>query len=187
MNQHDHWEFTLKEWSVFPFVEMLSYVKAGDIVFDVGANVGAWSKLALDRGAKVYAFEPQKDNYASLVQNVSCDAVNKGIFYGMDRLPAQNTTDSNCGAFTVVSTDRTAPTGEVFELTTLEKYPKANVIKLDVEGAEKNIIKNSIALKECPTIILEWHFDDDAEVFIKKYMKHSIVMNIENRMLLLCL
>ena len=49
------------------------YVKPGDVFFDVGANVGAYSLVAAkttDGKAKIYAFEPAFPNYAQLCRNV---------------------------------------------------------------------------------------------------------------------
>lgn len=42
----------------------------GEILFDVGANVGLYSLYAAARGARVYAFEPESQNYALLNRNV---------------------------------------------------------------------------------------------------------------------
>lgn len=45
--------------------------KPGEILFDVGANVGGYSVWAAKRrGVKVLAFEPQADNYALLCRNL---------------------------------------------------------------------------------------------------------------------
>lgn len=46
-------------------------IGAGDIVVDVGANIGAFSLLASREGAElVYAVEPEPENYALLCENV---------------------------------------------------------------------------------------------------------------------
>ncbi len=46
----------------------------GDIVFDCGANIGIFSRYAKYKGAsKIYSFEPEKNNYKCLVQNVGED------------------------------------------------------------------------------------------------------------------
>ncbi len=44
-------------------------VKAGDVVFDVGANVGLFALDAAARGAKVHAFEPMPQTFAALQAN----------------------------------------------------------------------------------------------------------------------
>jgi len=37
-----------------------------DLVFDIGANCGEWSKRALDKGASVIAFEPVPHEFEEL-------------------------------------------------------------------------------------------------------------------------
>lgn len=50
------------------------FVRPGDVVYDVGANVGAYS-FVIDRftggGATVYAFEPSFSTYAQLSRNIA--------------------------------------------------------------------------------------------------------------------
>lgn len=50
-----------------------TFLRGGDVLFDVGANVGAYSLVAakfFDGGVKVYAFEPAFLNYTQLCKNV---------------------------------------------------------------------------------------------------------------------
>jgi tRNA/tmRNA/rRNA uracil-C5-methylase (TrmA/RlmC/RlmD family) len=46
------------------------HLKKGQTFVDVGANVGYYSILASELGAKVIAFEPSKDNRELLEQNI---------------------------------------------------------------------------------------------------------------------
>ena len=60
-----------KEPDTVEWVE--SFLKEGDVLFDVGANVGAYSLVAakfFGGGVKVYAFEPAFLNYTQLCKNV---------------------------------------------------------------------------------------------------------------------
>lgn len=54
-------------------VSWIEGARAGDILFDVGANVGAYSLIAARQPAKirVFAFEPSFENYAALCRNVA--------------------------------------------------------------------------------------------------------------------
>src|SRR5215831_15660295 len=45
-------------------------VLPGDIVLDVGANIGVFTLLAAQQGAQVYAYEPISLTFAALQQNV---------------------------------------------------------------------------------------------------------------------
>lgn len=44
-------------------------LKPGAVFFDVGANVGVYSLYAAAKGARVYAFEPESQNFAHLCRN----------------------------------------------------------------------------------------------------------------------
>ncbi|MBK9781453.1 MAG: FkbM family methyltransferase [Anaerolineales bacterium] len=59
-----------------------TYVKPGDIFFDIGANTGSYSFIAdcHTRGlAKIYSFEPSFSTYAQLVRNVNLNSCQERI------------------------------------------------------------------------------------------------------------
>src|SRR5262249_41006448 len=52
-------------------IEWIAGFEAGDILVDVGANVGMYTVWAAKtRGVRVYAFEPEAQNYALLNRNI---------------------------------------------------------------------------------------------------------------------
>lgn len=76
------------------------HIKPDDVVVDLGANIGLFSRLALERGAKkVYAFEPSTDTLKCLLHNVDRTKVDmfKACVY------------SHSGFEQVISTGRTHP------------------------------------------------------------------------------
>ena len=52
----------------------------GDVLYDIGANVGTYSLMAGARGAFVYAFEPLPVNYAELHANVALNGLSETIY-----------------------------------------------------------------------------------------------------------
>ena len=50
-------------------------ISAGDVVFDVGANIGVFTLYAANQGAEVYAYEPMPPSYAVLQQNIEAHGV----------------------------------------------------------------------------------------------------------------
>lgn len=46
------------------------YLRAGDVLVDVGANIGTYGALALSRGAQVEAFEPDEITASVLAENL---------------------------------------------------------------------------------------------------------------------
>jgi FkbM family methyltransferase len=63
---------------------------------------------------------------------------------------------------------------KVFELDTFENlmknFNKPDLIKIDVEGAEKNILINSQIIKSAKYIIIEWCQKDSLSTILEKYL-----------------
>lgn len=123
------------------------YTKPGDIVYDIGANVGNTVRDFLRLDAKyVYAFEPSPNNFGDLINNcqgfpVTCLKV------------ALHEKEYTCDTpFKDCRTDYTDDTGKkmdsIQQITycTLESVmkqqslPAPDVIKLDVEGMESLVL-----------------------------------------------
>ena len=67
----------LTQWRVETFftkepetIEWIDTFQRGEILFDVGANIGLYSLYAAKKGVFVVAFEPESQNYALLNRNV---------------------------------------------------------------------------------------------------------------------
>jgi FkbM family methyltransferase len=67
-----------KEPDTIAWIE--DFVKEGETLYDVGANVGVYSLFAATRkNAKVIAFEPSSDNYAILNKNIFLNGLSERI------------------------------------------------------------------------------------------------------------
>ena len=61
-------------------IEWIRGFAAGEVLLDVGANVGMYSIWAAkSRGARVFAFEPESQNYALLHRNIMLNRLDKLI------------------------------------------------------------------------------------------------------------
>ena len=123
-------------------------VKEGDVVVDLGANLGYYTLLAarlVGEKGKVYAFEPEPINYSLLLKNIELNgydnvvAVQKAVsnVAGKVRLFLDK---KDTGAHTIYQPDDEREFTEV-ESVILDDFFKdkehpINVIKMDVEGAE---------------------------------------------------
>ena len=57
-------------------ITWMDNMKPGEIVIDIGANVGMYSLMSsVSRGTKVYAFEPEASNYNLLCHNIRLNNV----------------------------------------------------------------------------------------------------------------
>lgn len=194
----EHLEYTVNEWTSKPFTKILDVLPSElNVIYDIGANVGGWTKVIKDKypNSKVHAFEPDEVNFEALKEcGTKLTAYKIGIYYGKDFGKLQWRADGNIGALFLEYVNAGEPRvdlEQLIELFTLEelKLPKPDLIKMDVEGAEENIIQNSTLLKETPYIIVEWHPDHiKPKDFFKKHLpNHKIMVNLEDKQFLLCL
>ena len=190
----DHFNYTKNEWNSPEFKKILDELPESlAVIYDIGANAGGFTEVlhAKYGDAKFYCFEPVKTTFEGLVEFVPyAECINKGVYYGKKESKA-TWRGSNIGAIFLEEVDSGEPrmfTGEVLELCELEELDikKPTLIKMDIEGAEENVLMNSELCKKCPYIILEWHPNVDPIKFFNKYLPyHKVVVNISSNQFLL--
>jgi FkbM family methyltransferase len=144
-------------------------IKNGDIILDIGANIGAFSLLgskATGEKGQIYAFEPSKNTFDALNKNIKLNNL-KNVF------PQQIALSDSEGfihlgavendALNFIDINKNDSSGEKVRMTTLDKWLKDNnlgkidLIKIDIEGAELLCFKGAINMLTTtpPTIIME--------------------------------
>lgn len=134
----------------------------GMVMFDVGANIGEISLCAARRvgkAGKVYSFEPMPALYETLKRNLSrngmmhvqpvcmglSDKEGSVPIYRADTHFSDGTLHEGLGTLYPMN-NRTSPAGEI-KITTLDAFceerrvDKLDCIKIDVEGAEFDVLK----------------------------------------------
>lgn len=146
-------------------------IKFGDVVWDVGANVGFYTNLFLDwvgEKGKVIAFEPMPATFLALSKSVgACTNIiliqkalseNAGVSY----FSAKKENDVTAH-LVEKENDETLKV----EVTTADLIIKndstlqPNVIKIDVEGFEEDVLRGGMKTfsnKTCRHILVEMHF-----------------------------
>jgi len=133
--------FGLKQYNIKNIFE----VKNDAVVFDIGAFKGDtayfFSKKCSNK-ARIYAFEPDENNYKVLLKIKDK--------YKLNNVIASNILFSNSETeINFLSMDLNRPAIKM-KSTTIDKFVEENniekidYIKMDVEGAEKNILEGSI-------------------------------------------
>lgn len=135
------------------------YVRAGDLVFDIGANQGELT-LAMARaampGGKVFAFEPSPTMFAVLSRNIelnpalSCRAEPLALGAAPGRVEIRQQDGRNPGT-TTVHTDRvpyggnwvTVEVARVDDYVRTRNVARVDVMKIDVEGYEFEVCKGA--------------------------------------------
>lgn len=152
-----------------------TYVKPGDVVFDIGANVGVYS-FVIDRHsrgrAKVYAFEPGVATFLQLTRNIALNRCDGRVipfpvgFGAKTGVATFNYSSLAPGAARHAVGEPIDSVGRAFEpalrqhillyslddfIDTFRIEPPAH-IKVDVDGPELDILRGASAALANPTL-----------------------------------
>ena len=133
-------------------------IRAGDVVVDVGAHIGyftlLFARLVGERG-RVYAFEPDPDNFALLQANVEANGYTNVVLEAMAVSEEVGTvrlyrSEDNPADHRIYDSQENRPYVEV-PATSLNAYfaersPRVDLVKIDVQGAEGAVVRGASQL-----------------------------------------
>lgn len=133
-------------------------IKAGGVVLDCGANIGVFTRLALDNGAgKVISIEPAPENVECLRRNFAKEIAEgrvvvypKGV-WDKDEMLTLHVDPHNSAADSFLIHREGGHETEKMPLTTIDKLvaelalPGVDFIKMDIEGAEVRALRGGQA------------------------------------------
>ena len=128
-------------------------IAEGDVVVDIGANIGLFSRLASLKGAsKVYSFEPSPKTFSCLVRNAppNCEPYNIGImgtdgFFDMyvdNESQGNSFYLSNGNNFGKKSYTQKILCSSLTSLFDKGLINHINFLKVDSEGSERDLFRN---------------------------------------------
>jgi len=152
---------------------LVSFLRPGDVVYDVGSNVGLYAVLLAKRvGARglVIAFEPQEQNYIHLQENLELNCLENVRSYrkalsdrgGRAKLYASEV----IGSSSLVEQQPRGAVAEMVDVSTgddlvaAEHLPGPRVVKIDVEGHEYAVIRGlreTLSQPGCELVSCEVH------------------------------
>ena len=144
---------------------LAEWVKAGDTVLDIGANVGHYTcKLSELTGAdgRVFAFEPVPDTFAALASNVrglpqrNVTLFNAAVGDSSELVGFHVPTQA--GGSYLAHVDPTAKLKcFVLAVDALDLPGRVSFIKIDAEGHEPNVLAGLVNLlkRDRPVVLLE--------------------------------
>lgn len=191
------------------FAEMDDYnfdsidFKEGDVVIDIGGNIGGASIYLAKKYPflKIYAFEPDKNNYENFLRNIELNNINKDIIKVfnlaitkdrrdvMINSPFHNSGEGNIYNFYSGDMANMANITPNIKSITLDdifannNISKCKLLKIDCEGAEYEILYNANTenLKNCEYLRGEFHGEnkrEDLYNYCSKYIKNiEIIYN----------
>lgn len=139
-------------------------IKKGDIVVDLGAHIGSFTRLALACGAYVYAIEPHEGNFKLLKENVKMASggatlLNILIYNGKK---VRFVSDPQRNELHRVTND--GPTSYIlmqsFTLNDVIKnyeLKKISLLKVDIEGSEYEVFRHFRHFDIVEQITMEYH------------------------------
>jgi|SoimicMinimDraft_17_1059745.scaffolds.fasta_scaffold09570_1 FkbM family methyltransferase len=188
-NRHVQWRVETMYTKEPDTVEWIRSLPAGEVFYDVGANIGLYTMLAAKQGLRVYAFEPEAQNYAVLIRNLAMNKFPKatavafpfclsdGQFVDTLRLSSL-TPGGSCHSFAsdknykMVEKEWAYEQGSVsFSLDSLIfeiGMPQPQHIKVDVDGFENKVIYGAArTLENVRTILVELDSGNSEHMEIK--------------------
>lgn len=141
-------------------------LKNSDVIFDVGANVGDWTKTALELTpqALIHSFEPCKETFLTLKNNSFPENVflNNFGLGSRDEEKEFFVSGTNSTVNSLFKRDalesKTAQLSEKISLKSLDNYclekgiNKINFLKIDVEGNEYEVLLGAKKMLETSSI-----------------------------------
>jgi FkbM family methyltransferase len=166
-----------------PFAMLGHLVRSGDVVYDVGANLGLYARYLITvlHAGRVIAFEPVAENRVLLASNLALG----GIAGQVEVMPVALADEDGAAEFQV--DDRQSASGTLSRVTggepcvgrknlglgplaetvacrrldslIAEGLPRPDVIKIDVEGAEALLLRGADRLlrESGPRLLIELH------------------------------
>lgn len=190
-------QYTRAEWnnsnSYFSEVLKLANERQIKTFVDLGSCLGEVSKILLENVPslkRIIAIEAMPNNYNFLTENLKSDScnityINKAVYYGLSTV-TMGTSHSNVGGFGIHDEgilNNTEQILEGIETATLEEIignEEIDFMKMDIEGAEKNVLENTTIVRNVKLLDLELHDslanEKDHLPFLEKYLPdHRIV------------
>lgn len=146
-------------------------IRAKEKWLDLGANIGAFTVLAASQGAEVTAFEPEQQNFDLLENNIKLNnltAKTVRAAVNASGAPAKlylcKTAQNKYRHTLKPIRGRSAIDIQIMSFADVIKQYNPCGIKLDIEGAEIEILDSKPELHNVERIAMEYHFDHDYSV-----------------------
>lgn len=152
-------------------------------VVDVGANIGMFSIWQARRGARVIAYEPHPRAFANLLTNLEANGVGSRVTCvnaAVSRSRGDGWLSTAAGSTSAHLTGERSGDGFVVPMMTLDEslathdLASVDLLKIDVEGAELDVIAGARAtLERTRAVIIEVH-ELQAEVLDAQMKRYGL-------------
>lgn len=146
------------------------FIERGEHWLDLGANVGAFSCLALSKGAFVTAYEPDPANVKQLKKNlalnhVSCDIHSVAIVHDDRSQVTLNLWPQGQSWRNSIVRNKRGTTPLIVPCFNFFKIAApSDCVKMDIEGAEIELLERWPSNFKVKKLVFEYSFDADPNV-----------------------
>lgn len=159
-----------------PYEQKNIELEKDDVVLDCGANIGLFTNVALQKGCKVYAFEPMPDAIIYLEELTDKHSQLKICPYALSDqcgTAAFHVQNFDLLGASMLENNNTIDKDYEVEVMTVDAFvekeglERIDYIKADIEGSERDMIKgarNTIQKFHPKISICTYHLSDDKEV-----------------------
>ena len=173
--------------------KIISTIDDFDTFIDIGACIGDYSIWLAKNNLKCFAFEPNNDNYNSLINNIELNNLTESIEtynYGLGKKTEKvffETNITNRGYSGKYANFKEGLKEEV-EIKTFDEifenmgisYNQSIIIKIDAEGMEAEIIEGAMkSFSKIRKIFLIFESHTGADIILKKLMEIASYQIIE--------
>lgn len=182
------------EKNVIYFLDKIINLYEQPIFIDIGANYGYYSIKYSADCSKIFAFEPVQNTFKVLSENIEINKIKNITTFmnGLSNVKEQRKINLYNASGNNSIYERDIPEGHPLKKTGVEtiqllvlddlinnnQVEKPNIIKIDVEGAELNVLLGAkqVISKYRPTVLLEYSEDTSRDA---GYSKDSLLKSLE--------
>lgn len=151
-----------------------------DKVMDIGANIGAFAVRYAEMVECIFSYEPDKENFDLLNENIELNVIDNIHCFNLALVGNNDevrdffiNTDKNKGKHSLFpKRGRDKIQVKCSNINEHIEFCEANKIKMDVEGAELELITSIIHWSKIDAIVLEFHHN------LLTLDEHKIVVDI---------
>lgn len=170
----------LQKYERYETAMILSQINDDAVVVDVGANIGYYTILMAQRAKKVYAIEPEKNNFEILEKNIKTNNLKNVIAIraavgnknGEVKIviSKENFGDNRVGNGENMQTIKCLRLDDI-----LRNEQIISTIKIDTQGFEPEVIKGAekIIKRDSPILFLEYNRE--------KYKNDEMIKNLKSK------
>ena len=173
-------------WLIQEYLDDEFNIENNDVVLDIGGHIGLFALFASQfcKKGKIFCFEPIKENYDLLLENIELNAIKNIIpfnlaVYDDSKKVKMYLNEDDAGHSIILPSSKSIQTDSISlkKIFDDNKIDLCNFAKIDCEGSEYSIIDALPPeyLKRINKMAIEYHFADS-----KPELANNLISKIEN-------